>query len=142
MALPHLASRLLVLTGLFFAAPFAVGQNCDLKGAWEVVSLTLTDSTGTVTEVEIGDPPGLKVLSAEHWVFVEQTSDEASPTSGGGGRYTTNDTTYTEYVDYHTAVSFVGETIAFRCRVEEDRWYQKGILPDGTYLEEVYRRVE
>ena len=138
----RLAAHLLVLIGLLLAAPLARGQNCNLEGAWEVVSLTLTDSTGTATEVEIGDPPGLKVLSAEHWVFVEQTEDEASPTSGGGGRYTTSDTTYTEDVQYHAAVSFVGKTLTFDCQVEGDRWYQRGMLPGGTYLEEVYRRVE
>ena len=134
--------RLLVLAGLLFAAPLALGQDCNPEGAWEVVSVTLTDSSGTVTEVEVGDPPGLKVLSAGHWAFVEQTSDAASPTSGGGGQYTVSDTTYTEYVAYHTAVSFVGTTIAFSCRTEEDRWYQNGMLPDGTYLEEVYQRAE
>ena len=136
------AFYLLALTVSVFFAPFALGQACDPEGAWEVVSVTLTDSSGTVREVEIGDPPGLKVLSAGHWAFVEQTTDEASPTHGGGGRYTVEGNTYTEYVAYHTAASFVGTTIAFDCRTEGERWYQQGVLPDGTHLDEVYRRAE
>ena len=115
------------------------GEDCALEGAWEVVSLTLTDPDGTVNEVAIGDPPGLKIFSPTHWVFVEQPAE--GPVSGGGGRYTVRGNTYTEYVQYHAGRDYVGKTIAFECRVEGDRWYQRGRLPDGVWLEEVYRRA-
>lgn len=115
---------------------------CDLEGAWEPVSLTLTAPDGTVDEVEIGDPPGLKILSDRNWVFVEEGSGDQGSTSGGGGTYRVEGTTYTEVVQYHDASSYVGEEISFDCRTEDGRWYQSGELPDGTYLEEVYRRLE
>ncbi len=117
-------------------------STCNLVGAWEPVSLRFTDPDGTVRDVEIGDPPGLKILSESHWVFVEEGSGEQGPTSGGGGTYMVEGSTYTEHVDYHGATSFVGEDIAFDCRTDDGRWYQSGELPDGTYLEEVYRRLE
>lgn len=106
-------------------------------------ALTFTHADGTVEEVEIADPPGLKLLSKGYWVFVEQNpADDPIPTSGGGGRYTVTDTTYTETVLYHAARSYVGETLTFGCRVEGAFWYQTGMLPDGTHLAEVYRRLE
>lgn len=116
--------------------------NCDLEGAWEPISLTLTAPDGTVEEVEIGDPPGLKILSESRWVFVEEAPPEEGNTSGGGGTYVVEDGRYVETVEYHAASSFVGEEIAFDCRTENGRWYQSGELPDGTYLEEVYRRID
>ncbi len=126
------------------ALPYAGSraQSCDPAGAWEVYQLTFTDPDGTVREIDIGDPPGLKVLSQTHWAFVEQ--NEASndiPTSGGGGSYTVHGNTYTEVVEYHAARSFIGQSISFDCRVEGDFWYQSGTLPDGTKLDEVYRRA-
>lgn len=121
----------------------APAEDCYLVGAWEVESLRFTDPDGTVRDVEIGDPPGLKIFSETHWVFVEQNGpDDAAPTSGGGGRYTVEGNTYTEFVQYHAARDFVGQTLPFECRVEDDRWYQTGMLPDGVKLEEVYRRPE
>lgn len=116
-------------------------QACNPVGAWEVASLTFTDPDGTVRVIEIKDPPGLKILSESHWVFVEMTGVEENPTSGGGGTYTVEGTVYTEHVDYHAAQGFIGETISFECRVEGDQWYQTGLLPDGVLLEEVYRRA-
>lgn len=117
-------------------------QTCDLVGAWEPVSLQFTQPDGTVDVVEIGDPPGLKILSETRWAFVEEGSGDQGPTSGGGGTYTVDGSSYTEVVEYHGATDFVGEAIEFECRTEDDRWYQSGTLPGGTYLEEVYRRLD
>lgn len=140
-----LLTRLLSCAILFLLVPVqdARAQNCDLAGAWEVHALTFTAPDGTVEEVEISDPPGLKVLTDGYWVFVEQNApDDPAPTSGGGGRYTVTDSTYTETVLYHAARSYVGETLTFDCRVEGNFWVQSGPLPDGTHLSEVYRRLE
>ena len=58
----------------------ASAQNCDLVGAWEVHALTFTDPDGTVRVVEIGDPPGLKILSETHWVFAAAAGRIRPPT--------------------------------------------------------------
>ena len=123
------------------AVPAASGQACDPEGAWEVVSLTLTDPDGTAREIEIDDPPGLKILSDTHWAFVDLTGDEEAPVSGGGGRYEVEGDTYTEFVTYHAAPQYIGTSIAFECETDGDTWRQSGMLPDSVYLEEVYRRA-
>ena len=132
----------LSLAFVLWIAPTAAGQNCHLEGAWEVVSLKTTQPDGTVSISEIGDPPGLKILSKRHFIFVEQNHEGPVPTSGGGGSYVTNDTTFIETVQYHAARSFIGMELPFHCKVEDDHWYQSGYLPGGTYLEQVYRRLE
>lgn len=132
---------LLVATLLFVARP-ADAQPCTPEGAWEVYALTFTDPDGTVRQIEIKDPPGLKILSETHWAFVEQNEEgNAIPTSGGGGTYTVDGNTYTEVVQYHAAREFIGKRLSFACKVEDNRWYQSGLLPDGVRLEEVYRRA-
>jgi hypothetical protein len=126
-----------------FAVATGYAQNCNPMGAWEVYALTFTDADGTVRKIEISDPPGLKILSETHWAFVEQNAEgNAIPTSGGGGTYTVDGTTYTERVEYHGARDYIGQSIPFDCNVEGDFWYQSGTLPDGTKLEEVYRRAK
>lgn len=134
---------LLLLTAIIGLKPLAANaQNCDVVGAWEVFELTFTDPDGTVRDVEIGNPPGLKILSETHWAFVEQNEEgNPVPTSGGGGTYTVDGTTYTETVQYHGARDYIGQVIPFECKVEGDYWYQTGLLPGGTKLEEVYRRA-
>ena len=125
------------------ALPRAVSaQACNPIGAWEVYALTFTQPDGTIEEVDISNPPGLKILSETHWAFVEQNEEgNPIPTSGGGGTYTIDGTTYTETVQYHAARDFIGKSIPFECKVEGDFWYQSGVLPGGTKLEEVYRRA-
>ena len=129
-------------TRLSDSAPNGQEQACNPIGAWEVYALTFTDPDGTVREIAIKNPPGLKILSETHWAFVEQ-NDAASdiPTSGGGGRYSVQGTTYTETVEYHAARDFIGKSLAFDCKTDDEFWYQSGPLPGGTYLEEVYRRA-
>lgn len=118
------------------------GQECNPIGAWEVESLTFTNKDGTVQEIEIKDPPGLKILSETHWAFVEQNGAENPiPTSGGGGSYVVQGDQYTETIEYHAARDFIGKQLTFDCKTEDDKWYQSGYLPDGVYLKEVYRRA-
>ena len=133
----------IALSGLsLIAAPpgIAVAQTCNVEGTWEVHSLRFTEADGEVRDVAVGRPPGLKILSRTHWVFVELRAD--STVSGGGGRYEVDGSQYTEWVEYHGAKGFIGKRIDFECRVEGDRWYQAGMLPGGTKLEEVYRRAK
>ena len=137
-------SKALILTSLVAVVfpHFVAGQTCDPIGAWEVESLTFTEKDGTVQEIEIKDPPGLKILSETHWAFVEQNDAENPiPTSGGGGSYVIEGDQYTEIIEYHAARDFIGKRLTFDCKVEGDRWYQSGYLPDGVYLKEVYRRA-
>ncbi|GAB5521088.1 MAG: hypothetical protein RhofKO_33390 [Rhodothermales bacterium] len=115
---------------------------CDLVGAWEPVELTLTAPDGTVNDVDLGDPPGLKVFSNTRWVWIETGPNASNSTVGAGGRYATTDSTYTESIEYHMSPDLVGQTLTFECEVTPTTWTQRGMLPGGTYLEETYRRIE
>jgi hypothetical protein len=35
-----------------------------------------------------------------------------------------------------------GKTLAFKCRVEGNKWYHTGRSPNGTTVEEVWERIE
>lgn len=142
ISVSRLASLALLAVLTLAVAPGALAQNCNVEGAWAPFSLTFTDPDGTVREITIGDPPGLKILSDTHWAFVERSNNPDAPVSGGGGTYTVEGNTYTERVVYHTGSSFVGQEISFDCRVEGDRWYQSGMLPNGVKLDEVYHRAK
>lgn len=135
-------NRTLLIISLCLISYTFQAQHCNVEGAWEVISLRFTDNDGKVTDIDIGDPPGLKILSKTHWAFVELTGEENNPTSGGGGTYRVEGNKYIEFVQYHAATDYIGKIIPFECRVVGDKWYQKGLLPGGTMLEEVYRRAK
>ncbi len=62
----------------------------------------------------------------------------------GGGRYTLEGETYTEFITYQFDPKLVGRSVSFTCRLDGDRWYHSGIFEvDGEqyHIEEIWRRI-
>ena len=107
-----------------------------LEGSWEMISGTYTDPD-TTTELTI---PQVKILTESHFAFGRQNEFGAF---AGGGRYTLDDSSYTEIVEYHSDPAAAGNTLVFRYRIEGDSlWYHSGNIGPDFHLEEVWRRVE
>jgi hypothetical protein len=61
-----------------------------------------------------------------------------------GGSYTLKGEDYAETPEYGVGAVFEqikGKTLAFKCKVEGDKWYHTGQSPTGTTVEEVWERV-
>ena len=88
--------------------------------------------------------PSVKLLTKKHFAFGFQTSDGESVTAGGG-KYSYNGETYTEYIKYHIVSSIVGKSIEFKSKLEGDKWTILGVLPmdDGDVkMKEIWKRIE
>ncbi|HVH66415.1 MAG TPA: hypothetical protein VM716_00960 [Gemmatimonadales bacterium] len=150
--------RVAVAVALLFLPRIADAQaSCQPVGVWELVS----GKTDTVPY-----PATLhsrKVITKTHFAFVTRDDSAIKPLrttadslaflqsmAAGSGTYTLRGTTYTERPDFYPDPAYVGMDLAFTCRTEGDRLYQKGSVPvlqngakvGDVKLEEVWRRVE
>ena len=113
-----------------------------LVGTWEMVFPSSTSPDHPAEGAATGETP-VKILSETHFAF--GSVGPGGRTYAGGGRYTLDGDTYTEIIAYHFNPRLVGETIAFTCRLDGDRWYHSGIFEiDGEHfhIEEIWRRIE
>jgi hypothetical protein len=112
----------------------------QLVGTWKVVSakyggkeLRLPEGTTTV-----------KHVTPTQFMWATYDKD-GKVIQAVGGRYTLKGEDYAETPEYGLGAVFEkikGETIAFKCKVEGNKWYQTGQTGSGQTLEEVWERVE
>lgn len=115
----------------------------SLVGSWELVSIA-EDAPALGGEF-VSDPnyqqaPTLKILNNTHWMFIRQSSDRFIHAQGG--RYSLEDSIYTEQVEYSAIPDNVGKSFTFECELEGDSlWHHRGGEGDYRY-NEVWRRVD
>ncbi len=108
----------------------------QLEGAWEMVSGTYTTPDTTMV-LTIGQ---VKVLTSTHFAFGRMNPDGAF---AGGGTYSFDGSTYTEFVQYHSDPAANDTTLSFAARIEGDSlWYHEGTIGPDFHLREVWRRLE
>lgn len=119
--------------------PLNDGPCPSLEGSWELVSIA-SDAPAFDLEEDYEEAPTLKILNKTHWMFIRQSSDRFIHSQGG--RYTLEDSVYTEIVEYSALPSNIGRSYEFTCRVEGDSiWHHVGGLGDNRY-NEIWRRVD
>ena len=96
----------------------AVIEN-PFAGAWEVI-YTKAVYPDTTYETTKFTNPSVKLLTNKHFSFGYQS--DTNMVVGGGGEYTYDGDTYTEYVKYHNYSGFVGQTVNFKSKIEGDLW--------------------
>ena len=132
----HPAVLLLIALPFLAACSPQSEERTPLEGAWEMTSGTYT-TPDTTTEVTT---PQVKILTDTHFAFGRQNEFGAF---AGGGRYTLDDSTYTEIVEYHSDTLAAGNTLVFKYRLEGDSlWYHSGNIGPNFYLEEVWQRID
>ena len=86
----------------------------------------------------------IKLITETHFTWVQ--FDTATKKSQGmaGGAYSLSGNTYTESVDWADSGtdSYLGKKHVFIIRVEGDKMFLSGSLPDGLKLEEIWERVK
>ena len=135
------------LIALFVVGILAVAQDSAAKkdghlGTWKLVSTKYGD------EKEFGkrgeDSQRIKHITATHFTWVEVATELKAITSGAGGKYTLEGTTYTETIEYagQGMEAFVGKPQKFTIKVEGDKLHQSGELSNGLKIEEIWERMK
>jgi hypothetical protein len=108
-------SGILFLLAFFLLAAIGCGGTGSVKGTWEMVYPESTDTA---------ENKNTKVVSDSHFAFGSYSG--RGGTFAGGGHYTLADSTYTEFIQYHTLGFLVGKRLEFNCVLEGDKWYHFG----------------
>jgi hypothetical protein len=141
------SQRLAVIIAL--AAAAAVGADDPkgdakgeqkLVGTWKVLSAKYGGK-------EVKWPEGATTVKhVTPTQFMWATYDKAGKVIQAlGGPYTLKGEDYAETAEYGVGAVFEqikGKTLAFKCKVEGNKWYHTGQTGDGQTLEEVWERVE
>ena len=135
-----------------------------IEGTWELVSAKYT-SGDTTSEYSQKDIRMIKIITKSHFTFLNQKVDRSKFTQmgndtetllaartfdAGGGTYKLDGDTYTENIQFMLTPNFVGLSIPFKVKVENNQLIQSGLLPiksaglgdHDVELYEVYKRIE
>jgi glucose/arabinose dehydrogenase len=135
-----------------------------VKGVWKLISKQKPLPDGTIVHTE-DEWQLLKIVTAKHFVFVEQAPKRPRFTAGGtdaemlaaaktffagGGTYAFAGSTYSEHITYFFIPNYIGTTIRFNCEFRGDLWILSGMFPvksvgvagNDYELVEVWQRLE
>jgi hypothetical protein len=136
----------IIAVGILAAFPRADQQQetakacATLVGTWKI-------ATAVYGGEERKFPTGrttLKHVTPTQFAWLTYGADGIVTRTAGGG-YTLKGETYEETPEYGFGSDFEvvkGKAQTFACRIEGNKWYQKGSLSNGLTIEEVWERVE
>ena len=111
----------------------------DLDGAW--LFGTRGPDTGQDRRGDSRDRKTLKFLLDGRFQWIAYTVGSFSFSGTGGGKYTADNGTYTEYIEFFSRDnSRVGAELGFSYELEENDWHHKGKNSRGEPMYEIWMR--
>lgn len=113
-------------------------QACNTKptgmkitGTWQLVSgITITGGKLVRTDYKKGQEM-IKIRNDSHFAFLKHDlhpeKDSSTHFDAGGGTYTLQGNTYTEYLDYYSDRNWEGRTFKFTLTLHKDTLIQTGL---------------
>lgn len=103
----------------------------DIEGTWKLVSGTLIEKGDTSVTSYLKNVSFIKILNKTHFAFLQHDLNKGQDSSAifvsGGGKYTLNDSSYTEHLEYCSARNWEGNDFSFTVSVKGDTLVQKGV---------------
>lgn len=102
-----------------------------ITGTWKLLTGTLIEHGDTViTDYTVGRS-FIKIINDTHFAFVlhdlNQGKDSLALFASGAGRYTLQDSVYTEYLEYCTDRNWEGHDFQFVVTIRNDTLVQSGV---------------
>lgn len=102
-----------------------------LEGTWKLITGTLIEKGDTTVTDYTKRKEFIKIINDTHFAFLghdlSKGKDADSMFSAGGGKYTLNDSSYTEYLEYCNDRQWEGNAFHFTVVVSVDTLVQTGI---------------
>ncbi len=113
-----------------------------LAGTWKLITGTLIEKGDTNVTDYTKDKSFIKIINEDHFAFLQhnlqKSKDSASDFSAGGGSYSLNDSTYTEFLEYCNAREWEGNHFTFTIHINNDTLVQQGLEKiEGTAVNRV-----
>lgn len=112
------------------------GEPGALEGAWLI---TGREREGEVSRMTPGTRKTMKILSGTRFQWIAYDTDGAKFYGTGGGTYTTNDSIYTENIEFFSRDSSrVGASLQFNFDLKGGEWIHTGLNSRGEPLYEIW----
>lgn len=102
-----------------------------IEGSWQLITGTLIEKGDTVITDYTKNISFIKIINGTHFAFLQHDLNKGKDSmvtfTSGGGKYTVNDSLYTEYLEYCNAREWEGNDFKFSYVIKNDTLIQKGI---------------
>jgi hypothetical protein len=101
-----------------------------VAGTWKLITGTLIENGDTVFTDYTKGVSFIKIINATHFAFLQHDLTQGKDTSAvfvaGGGKYTLQDSLYTEHLEYCSAREWEGHSFTFTIEIKNDTLIQTG----------------
>ena len=124
---------LLAWSILFAACSMEVKKNSGvpLQGTWRLLTGTLIEKGDTAITDYTKNTSFIKIINDSHFAFFQHDlnngKDSTLVFSSGAGKYSLQDATYTEHLEYCSAREWEGHDFTFTVEIHNDTLTQRGI---------------
>lgn len=101
-----------------------------IVGTWQLISGTLIEKGDTTVTDYTKDQSFIKIINDTHFAFLKHNlkgKDSAAGYDSGGGRYSLQDSSYTEHLEYCSEREWEGNDFNFTITIKNDTLVQSGI---------------
>jgi hypothetical protein len=102
-----------------------------IEGTWQLITGTLIEKGDTTITDYTKNISFIKIINDSHFAFLQHDlkkgKDSTAIFSSGGGKYTINDSLYTESLEYCSAREWENNDFKFNYVIKNDTLIQKGI---------------
>jgi len=102
-----------------------------INGTWQLITgIVIANGDTTVTDYT-KNTSFIKIINDTHFAFLQHDlskgKDSSADFSSGGGRYSLNDSLYTEHLEYCSAREWEGNDFTFTIEIKNDTLIQRGV---------------
>jgi hypothetical protein len=102
-----------------------------IEGTWQLITGTLIEKGDTVVTDYTKNISFIKIINNSHFAFLQHDlkkgKDSTAVFASGGGKYTINESLYTEHLEYCSAREWEGNDFKFSYLIRNDTLVQKGV---------------
>ena len=103
-----------------------------IAGTWKLISGTIIEKGDTTVTFYDKNLSFIKIINDTHFAFLNHDLKKGKDTataaySSGGGRYTLQDSTYTEHLEYCSDRQWEGNDFPFTITIKNDTLVQSGV---------------
>jgi hypothetical protein len=103
----------------------------SIVGTWKLLSGTLIEKGDTTVTYYNKNVSFIKILNQTHFAFLQHDLNKGQDSSAifvsGGGRYTLNNNSYTEHLEYCSARNWEDNNFNFTISIKGDTLIQTGV---------------
>jgi hypothetical protein len=109
----------------------AIKTSIPIQGTWKLLSGTLIEKGDTVVTDYTKAAEFIKIINPTHFAFLSHDLNKGKDTAAvflaGGGRYSLQDSLYTEHLEYCSDRQWEGNDFQFTITIHNDTLTQQGL---------------